>query len=482
MAASSASSSSSASSAVSVTSPSSKPCPLSSSSSQATSVKLDRGNYLLWESVVLSLIEGNQLEAHINGSSSAPPQLLTFESRLDQNNNFSSLTVQPSVNAVQKDEASQQNNHGGWRGGPNNRGSFHGGRRGGRGGGRPGGQNTGSGRPFCHLCEKQGHIVSDCYFRFDKTFQPPKWQNSGSSSNNGSASAQAFYATPQVVDDPSWYVDSGATHHVTPHSNQLDYYTPVGKVLTTVKAKGRIAAALFLLLVTAQRRVESASETGHYGEHFDASPTANVPTVVISPTTTAGNNPRGSTSVPSDLSVSASRDNAHGLGVHSSGSSSDSIDQSTPAQDSSAQHTLPNTQVQQHHHMVTRARDGIYKPRYPYVGLLQSETSENLLRKFHMSDCAPVSTPMVTGKSYSKDEGTTMTDLTLYRQAVGSLQYLTTTRPDISYSVNKLSQYMASPTDEHFQGVKRIFRYLKGTHNVDNSDSFQSKLDLRRII
>ncbi|KAF7811936.1 putative copia-type protein [Senna tora] len=69
---------------------------------------------------------------------------------------------------------------------------------------------------------------------------------------------------------------------------------------------------------------------------------------------------------------------------------------------------------------------------------------------------------MVTGKSYSKDEGTVMTDSTLYQQAVGSLQYLTITRPGISYSVNKLSQYMENPTNEHFQGVKRIFRHLKG--------------------
>ncbi|KAF7841208.1 putative copia-type protein [Senna tora] len=83
-----------------------------------------------------------------------------------------------------------------------------------------------------------------------------------------------------------------------------------------------------------------------------------------------------------------------------------------------------------------------------------------------MFDCATSSASMVIGRYYSKDEGTRMRDVTLYRQAVGSLQYLTTTRPDIFCSVNKLSQYMANPIYEHFQGVKRIFRYLKGTHSL----------------
>lgn len=98
--------------------------------------------------------------------------------------------------------------------------------------------------------------------------------------------------------------------------------------------------------------------------------------------------------------------------------------------------------------------------------LSQSKYTLDLLKRFGMMDCAPVSTPMVTGKQYSKQDGIPMTGPYLYRQAIGSLQYLTTTRPDIAYSVNKLSQFLSSPTDVHFQGVKRIFRYLKGTHHL----------------
>lgn len=51
-----------------------------------------------------------------------------------------------------------------------------------------------------------------------------------------------------------------------------------------------------------------------------------------------------------------------------------------------------------------------------------------------------------------------------YREAVGSLIYLSTcTRPDISFAVSKLSQHCAEPTQEHWNTIKHVFRYLKGT-------------------
>ncbi|KAL0560587.1 hypothetical protein IC582_000996 [Cucumis melo] len=54
-------------------------------------------------------------------------------------------------------------------------------------------------------------------------------------------------------------------------------------------------------------------------------------------------------------------------------------------------------------------------------------------------------------------------DPSLYRRLVGSLQYLTFTRPDIAFSVNRVSQFMHKPTVIHFSAVKRILRYLHGT-------------------
>ncbi|XP_068336519.1 uncharacterized mitochondrial protein AtMg00240-like [Pyrus communis] len=54
-----------------------------------------------------------------------------------------------------------------------------------------------------------------------------------------------------------------------------------------------------------------------------------------------------------------------------------------------------------------------------------------------------------------------------YRSIVGALQYLTWTRPDLSFAVNLVCQFMHSPREPHFQAVKRILRYLKGTLGYD---------------
>nr|KYP49046.1 Copia protein [Cajanus cajan] len=69
---------------------------------------------------------------------------------------------------------------------------------------------------------------------------------------------------------------------------------------------------------------------------------------------------------------------------------------------------------------------------------------------------------MIGGQQLAKT-GTLFDDPTLYRSVVGALQYATITRPEIAFSVNKVSQFMCSPMEEHWKVVKRILRYLKGT-------------------
>lgn len=59
--------------------------------------------------------------------------------------------------------------------------------------------------------------------------------------------------------------------------------------------------------------------------------------------------------------------------------------------------------------------------------------------------------------------GSLFQDSTLYSSLVGALHYLIITRPDLSYAVNQVSQFHHAPTNDHFQEVKQILRYIKGT-------------------
>lgn len=64
-------------------------------------------------------------------------------------------------------------------------------------------------------------------------------------------------------------------------------------------------------------------------------------------------------------------------------------------------------------------------------------------------------------------DGFPSVDPTPYRKLVGSLQYLDFTRPDVSFVVNRLAQFMHSPLETHWQALKQVLRYLKGTiHHV----------------
>ena len=102
---------------------------------------------------------------------------------------------------------------------------------------------------------------------------------------------------------------------------------------------------------------------------------------------------------------------------------------------------------------------------YTAQGLHLSQGSyiRELLEKVQMLDSKPFPTPMLTNLKLSKNEGDPFLDGKLYRSTVGALQYATITRPEISFSVNKVSQFMASPLDSHWKAVKRILRYLAGT-------------------
>ncbi|XP_020409534.1 uncharacterized protein LOC109946401 [Prunus persica] len=73
-----------------------------------------------------------------------------------------------------------------------------------------------------------------------------------------------------------------------------------------------------------------------------------------------------------------------------------------------------------------------------------------------------------------KDDGKPYSHPAQYRSIVGALQYLTSTRPDIAFSVNQAYQFMHNPMESHVVAVKRILRYLKGT--IDFGIHFQPGL------
>jgi Reverse transcriptase (RNA-dependent DNA polymerase) len=95
--------------------------------------------------------------------------------------------------------------------------------------------------------------------------------------------------------------------------------------------------------------------------------------------------------------------------------------------------------------------------------LTQSSYINSILQKANMNDAKTVTTPMATGNMLSKYDGESMENPHLFRSIVGALQYVTITRPDVSFAVNRVSQYMHAPTTAHWMAVKRILRYLKGT-------------------
>lgn len=82
-----------------------------------------------------------------------------------------------------------------------------------------------------------------------------------------------------------------------------------------------------------------------------------------------------------------------------------------------------------------------------------------------MLDSKGYSTPMSIGDKLYKNKGAAFDNPSLYRSIVGSLQYVLLTKPDIAYTVNKLSQFLQAPTVLHWQACKRVLRYLQSTAN-----------------
>ncbi|GJZ64089.1 putative ribonuclease H-like domain-containing protein [Tanacetum coccineum] len=138
---------------------------------------------------------------------------------------------------------------------------------------------------------------------------------------------------------------------------------------------------------------------------------------------------------------------------------------------------------------VQQKKDGIFISQDKYV--------VEILKKFYFATMKTASTPIETNKTLVKDEEAEVIDVHLYISMIGSLMYLTASRPDIMFAVCACARFQVTPKTSHIHAVKRIFRYLKGQPKLglwylrdspfnleafSNSDYARASLERKSII
>jgi hypothetical protein len=98
--------------------------------------------------------------------------------------------------------------------------------------------------------------------------------------------------------------------------------------------------------------------------------------------------------------------------------------------------------------------------------IYQEKYTKDILKKFKMDECKPIKTPMATNGHLDLDVDGKPVDQSLYRSMIGSLLYLTASRPDIMFSVCLCARFQANPKESHLSAVNRILRYLKHTPSI----------------
>nr|GEY09874.1 retrovirus-related Pol polyprotein from transposon TNT 1-94 [Tanacetum cinerariifolium] len=113
------------------------------------------------------------------------------------------------------------------------------------------------------------------------------------------------------------------------------------------------------------------------------------------------------------------------------------------------------------------------------IFICQERYAKEILKRFGMEKCNPVGTPIEHKVKPSKHDGGKAVDSTLFKSLVGSLRYLTCTRPDILFVVRLISRFMEEPTTKHLKIAKRILRYIKGT--VDYGMFYSTSEDFKLV-
>ncbi|GJQ95070.1 retrovirus-related pol polyprotein from transposon TNT 1-94 [Tanacetum coccineum] len=108
--------------------------------------------------------------------------------------------------------------------------------------------------------------------------------------------------------------------------------------------------------------------------------------------------------------------------------------------------------------MIKQMKDGIFFNQSKYI--------KEMLKKFGIEESKPIKIPMSSDTKLTKDEECESVDSTKYRGMIGSLLYLTASRPDIMFSVCLCARFQEAPKTSHLEAVKRIFQYIKGTTHL----------------
>jgi hypothetical protein len=116
------------------------------------------------------------------------------------------------------------------------------------------------------------------------------------------------------------------------------------------------------------------------------------------------------------------------------------------------------------------------------IFLCQGKYAVEILKIFDMMDCKSMPAPMVTNLKLLNDTSSKIVDVTMYMQMIGSLMYLTNTRPYICFVVNTLSQYMVEPRRIHLVSTKNLLRCLKGTTDYELRYVSDRKISLHGCI
>ena len=96
-----------------------------------------------------------------------------------------------------------------------------------------------------------------------------------------------------------------------------------------------------------------------------------------------------------------------------------------------------------------------------WIFISQIKYIKEMLKTFKMEESKPVSTPMVIGCKLSKDDEFLEVDLTMYRSMIGSLLYVTATRPDVVQVVGLVSRFQSASKETHVLAVKKILLHIK---------------------